>query len=127
MPVEQALAEDHPMMLAWNSYKLTEEFENTKRWAVSKDHTEGALWAAFVAGHTAALATSATLDAMEAEVRRLTEENELLRGVRTALRTRIKRAIHIAKEEDQDAGSRLYRYVGAELAAALAATEKRGT
>ncbi len=53
MPVETALPENHPIMLAWNEYKLTDGFENTKKWAMYEDHVEGSLWTAFVAGYNA--------------------------------------------------------------------------
>lgn len=42
--------ENHPLMVAWNAYKLTEDYANTLRWAVRSEHTEGSLWAAFEQG-----------------------------------------------------------------------------
>jgi len=48
------VAKDHPLMKAWEIYKRDEEYVNTVRWARSADHTEGSLWAAFMAGWTAA-------------------------------------------------------------------------
>lgn len=70
---------DHPLMKAWEGYRATNEYQNSKRWAlriapmVSPDdpdaerkrlslmpidqreqHVEGSLWAAFSAGFTAA-------------------------------------------------------------------------
>jgi hypothetical protein len=50
MPTMQQLPDDHPDVIAWNAYKASEDYENTKRWATNAEHTEGSLWAAFVAG-----------------------------------------------------------------------------
>lgn len=69
--VQGAVPKDHPLMVAWNAYKLTEDYANTLRWAKTPtlrfdaeavggahvlDHpyTEGSLWGAFVAGFKAA-------------------------------------------------------------------------
>lgn len=53
MPVMQQVAKDAPLMIAWEAYKATEEFANTKRWASQAEHTEGSLWAAFMVGFNA--------------------------------------------------------------------------
>lgn len=42
--------DDHPLMVAWNEYKALPEYENAKQWATAPAHTEGSLWAAFMAG-----------------------------------------------------------------------------
>lgn len=44
------LAKDHPDMIAWEAYKATPGYANTLRWATEAQHTEGSLWAAFIAG-----------------------------------------------------------------------------
>lgn len=36
---------------AWVDYIATEDFANAKLWATAAEHTEGSLWAAFMAGH----------------------------------------------------------------------------
>jgi hypothetical protein len=54
MPVMTKIPDDHPMMVAWNAYMESEEFANSKRWAINPDHTEGSLWASFMAGFNAA-------------------------------------------------------------------------
>lgn len=60
--------DDHPLMIAWTKYRHTEEAANSDKWArtihvsgpmqgqiiVSHPHTEGSLWAAFMAGFEAA-------------------------------------------------------------------------
>jgi len=73
--------EDHPLMLAWNSHKQTDEYKNSKHWALAiqpmiqvgdpdadrkryqlmpvdqrEQHIEGSLWAVFCAGYNAAQA-----------------------------------------------------------------------
>lgn len=45
---------DHPMMIAWQAYKTTDEYANTRKWALHEAHVDGSLWAAFVAGFHAA-------------------------------------------------------------------------
>jgi hypothetical protein len=37
---------------AWEAYKLTDEYANTRRWALHEQHVDGSLWAAFVVGWT---------------------------------------------------------------------------
>ena len=44
------LPQDHPLMQAWEAYKLTEEYTNSKHRAPSPQHIQGALWAVFSAG-----------------------------------------------------------------------------
>ena len=44
------LPQDHSLMQAWEAYKLTEEYTNSKHWAPSPQHIQGALWAVFSAG-----------------------------------------------------------------------------
>ena len=54
MPAETPISNDSPLMKWWNEYKDSESYKNSKRWAVNPEHTEGSLWAAFVAGWEAA-------------------------------------------------------------------------
>jgi hypothetical protein len=56
-----AVAADDPLMIAWEAYKRTAAFANTKKWATdiewikqSSDNVDGQLWAAFDAGWRAA-------------------------------------------------------------------------
>ena len=44
-----------PRMVAWERYKQTEDYANTRRWAAHADHVDGSLWAAFIEGFEAAL------------------------------------------------------------------------
>lgn len=41
---------DDPLMVAWEAYKSTPEYENTRKWALVERHVDGSLWAAFEAG-----------------------------------------------------------------------------
>lgn len=53
MPTETPFPADHPMLVAWNAYKLSEDFQNTRKWALHEEHVDGSLWAAFIAGYAA--------------------------------------------------------------------------
>lgn len=55
MSAESPVPSDHPMMQAWNAYKQTDDFANSAKWALEKQHTPGSLWAAFVVGWNAAM------------------------------------------------------------------------
>lgn len=56
MSVSAPVPLDHPLMIAWEALKATEDFANTKRWTIAgvvNGDTElihGQLWAIFVAG-----------------------------------------------------------------------------
>ena len=42
--------QDSPLMKAWEAYKTTDEYQNTRKWAAYTEHVDGSLWAAFCAG-----------------------------------------------------------------------------
>ncbi len=48
------VSNDDPLMVAWNEYKASEEYQYTKKWAAFEEHVDGSLWAAFLAGWSAA-------------------------------------------------------------------------
>lgn len=50
MSEQSPVPEDHPMKIAWEQYKLTDEYANTKNWATYPRYVDGSLWAAFVRG-----------------------------------------------------------------------------
>lgn len=50
MPVEAKVPEGHPLMIAWNAYKDTDEYTNTRGWAQNPAYVDGSLWAAFEMG-----------------------------------------------------------------------------
>jgi hypothetical protein len=70
---------DHPLMIAWKAYQETDEYKNSKHWALTiapmlqvgdpeadrkryslmpieqrEQHVQGSMWAAFMAGFAAA-------------------------------------------------------------------------
>lgn len=61
MPTEQAISEDAPVMKAWNNYRATEEYANSRKWATNEEHVEGSMWAAFYTGFFAAAVNAAAV------------------------------------------------------------------
>lgn len=51
----QAVAEDHPVAIAWRLFRESADFANAKKWAVIEEHTDGALWHCFLKGFEAGL------------------------------------------------------------------------
>lgn len=39
-----------PLMQAWEAYKATDDYKNTRKWALQEEHVDGSLWAAFACG-----------------------------------------------------------------------------
>lgn len=58
------LPEDHPLIQAFDKYKNTPEYSNTRRWATNPKHTEGSLWAAFIEGWEYSVAYNKSLHLM---------------------------------------------------------------
>jgi hypothetical protein len=55
MPDQVALSQDDPRMVAWTAYQQTEDYANSRRWALhaeadAREYVDGSLWAAFLAG-----------------------------------------------------------------------------
>ena len=61
MPTMSLVAKGDPMMIAWESFKASDEYVNAKSWAAYPEHLEGALWGMFVAGFCAATQRAADL------------------------------------------------------------------
>ncbi len=55
MPTETQVSSDDPRMVAWNKYKESDAYANTRRWASKEEAVDGSLWASFIAGFEAAL------------------------------------------------------------------------
>lgn len=53
MNATRMVGQDEPLMIAWNAYKATEEYANSRQWAGYKEHLDGSLWAVFCAGYAA--------------------------------------------------------------------------
>lgn len=66
MPDEAPAPKDHPMLIAWEKYKLTDEYANSFSWGRHEQHRAGSLWASFVAGWEA-------VQTHNAEITRATE------------------------------------------------------
>ena len=56
---ETLVPNDHPLKIAWDAYKKTEDYRNTVRWA--GEGGVGGLWAAFMAGFDTATERAAML------------------------------------------------------------------
>jgi hypothetical protein len=50
MPTESPVPKDDPLLKAWGQYKTTEDYANTRNWALHEPHVDGSLWAAFSHG-----------------------------------------------------------------------------
>lgn len=59
MAIQEPVSEDDPRMIAWESYKKTADFTNSRRWAITSKQTveypnlDGSLWAVFIEGFQA--------------------------------------------------------------------------
>lgn len=51
---DKAMAADDPRMKAWKEYSATDDYANTRKWALHDAHVDGSLWAAFITGYAAA-------------------------------------------------------------------------
>lgn len=56
MSEQTPLPADHPIKVAWDKFRATDGYANTRRWAAHEKHVDGSLWAAFIAGYEAAQA-----------------------------------------------------------------------
>jgi hypothetical protein len=54
MPIEKAYEKSHPIMLAWEKYRSSDDFRNSFKHAADVEHRTGSMWAAFEAGFLAA-------------------------------------------------------------------------
>lgn len=57
----QPLPADHPLTIAWEAYKKTDAYANTRRWALHEQHVEGSLWACYRDGYAAGIAHAAAV------------------------------------------------------------------
>lgn len=53
MPIETQVSENNPMLIAWNKYKASDEYQNSRNWAKHEEHVDGSMWASFVIGWNA--------------------------------------------------------------------------
>jgi hypothetical protein len=71
-----ALAKDAPVMIAWEAYKTSPDYANTRNWALREAHVDGSLWAAFFAGFNALARTAPAVSGEELEAFR--EQTDLV-------------------------------------------------
>lgn len=48
----QEVPKEDSMKIAWEKYKLTDEYANSFKWAEDKKHRNGSMWAAYTHGFT---------------------------------------------------------------------------
>lgn len=70
------LPKDDPRIVAFEAYKRTDAYQNTRRWAQHPDHVDGSLWAAFLAGWEATRPAEAD---MERRAKRLLSDSRKAR------------------------------------------------
>jgi cation transport regulator ChaB len=51
----------HPLRAAWEQYKQTDEYKNTRKWAAHPEHLEGSMWGVWLAAFNAATERAASL------------------------------------------------------------------
>ena len=61
MPVMSRVPDDHPLMIAYEAYRQSEDYRNSFKWAGNLEHRTGSMWAAFEAGFRAATERAASL------------------------------------------------------------------
>lgn len=67
MAIMTPVPKNDPMMKDWERFNANPDYENTKRWATVADHTEGALWTAFIAGWQIAMQRAETMANLESQ------------------------------------------------------------
>lgn len=59
---QRACSPDEPVMVAWKAYQATDDYKNTRNWALHEKHVDGSLWAAFSHGFIAARPASGEVE-----------------------------------------------------------------
>lgn len=77
MTAMKPVAKDSPLMKAWEAYKLTDDYANTRKWAKHDEHVDGSLWAAFMQGFLSAAPINESAAEHPAKER---SEDDLLRS-----------------------------------------------
>jgi hypothetical protein len=54
MSTQAECPKGHPLRDAWEAYRQTADYANTRNWALKEAHVDGSMWAAFSAGYAAA-------------------------------------------------------------------------
>lgn len=61
MSASQEMPLTHPLRAAWEQYKLSDDYTNTRKWAEHANHVDGSLWAVWLAAYHAATERAASL------------------------------------------------------------------
>lgn len=61
MPAMKEMPLTHPLRAAWESYKLSDDYANSRKWAAQPEHIEGSMWAVWLAAFNAATERAAAL------------------------------------------------------------------
>lgn len=61
MPEMQQVSADHPLMKAWEKYRVSDDWRTAFKNAANLEYRTGVLWAAFLAGFNAATERAASL------------------------------------------------------------------
>ena len=54
MPTMTQVDKKSRLWLAWSHYLVSDEYANTRKWALHEQHVDGSLWGAFMTGFLAA-------------------------------------------------------------------------
>jgi hypothetical protein len=55
------IADNHPVMVAWNAFQETDDFKNSQKWASHPNNLQGSLWHMFFQGYQIASKHAADL------------------------------------------------------------------
>lgn len=73
-----ALPVNDPLLRAYHAYRETRDYKNTRKWALTDEHVDGSLWAAFMHGWEANdAATSSSHDSLVKALEEIVRESEM--------------------------------------------------
>lgn len=67
--VAYQMPEDHPLVRAWQGYKASSDYANSRKWAAFDTHRDGSMWAAFSRGWDEAVIAEERRRAVEEALR----------------------------------------------------------
>ena len=59
--VQAEMPVSHPLRAAWEQYRQSDKYKNTRKWAAHPEHLDGSLWGVWLAAYTAATERAAML------------------------------------------------------------------
>ena len=51
MVEQRKMSKDNPIRIAWEKYKVTDEYKNSFKWAEDSKHRDGSMWTVYVQGY----------------------------------------------------------------------------